>query len=216
MSRPSFGFWRIGPHPSDKLLNQESLVAKLREQAIGQEAVIELVSAVLKKLAVQNQKPLVILIPCPLGSDKPAIAAEALAEALETKLFRFYLEVYGESYSSRELFGCTKGYLGSELGGELPNALRHSKGRCILLLDEIEHSPLSLWPKLLAFFNQGSASDMLGTAIAPKETICLLTTSVLDYRISENPKAAAEILKQSGCFSLELLERIDQIIPFFK
>lgn len=215
--QPPLDFSRAIARTGGKLPDRETLAAKLREKVIGQEIAVDtLVRVVLGKLAAQkNPKPLVILLPGPTGTGKTEMS-KALAQALEAKLTRFDMGEYAESFKASNLFGSAKGYVGSEDGGALPSAIRQSKKRCVLLFDEVEKAHQSLWRQMLAFFDEGRTADTLGSVVAPKDTICLLTSNLQADKIGENPDAAKDILKQSGYFPPEFLGRIDKIIPLLR
>lgn len=215
--QPELNFDTIVPRIGGKLPEREELKSKLQTKVIGQESAIDtLVRVVLGKLAAhKSPKPLVVFLPGPTGTGKTEIS-KALADALECKLTRFDMGEYAESHKASNLFGSPKGYVGSTEGGALPNALRHSKRRCVLLFDEVEKAHLSLWRQLLAFFDEGRVSDTLGNVVAPKDTICLLTSNLEADNIGENPEAAKTILKQCGYFPPEFLGRIDKIIPLLR
>ena len=214
--QPELKFDTIRFNPGGKLPDREEFKAQLRKKVIGQEAAIDtLVRIVIGKLAAKNPKPLVIFLPGPTGTGKTEIS-KALAQALETKLTRFDMGEYAESHKASNLFGSPKGYVGSTDGGALPNALRKSKKRCVLLFDEVEKANRSLWRQMLAFFDEGRVSDTLGQTLAPKNTICLLTSNIEADKIAESPEAAKDIIKQSGYFPPEFLGRIDKVIPLLR
>ena len=214
--QPELQFDTIRFNFGGRLPDREELLAKLKQKVIGQEAAIDtLVRMVMSKLAAKNPKPLVIFLPGPTGTGKTELS-KALAEALETKYTRFDMGEYAESHKASNLFGSPKGYVGSTDGGALPNALRQSKKRCVLLFDEVEKAHSSLWRQMLAFFDEGRVSDTLGQCNAPKNTICLLTSNIEADKIAENPDSAKDIIKQCGYFPTEFLGRIDKVIPLLR
>ena len=214
--QPELKFDTIKFNPGGKLPDREELKANLKRKVIGQDLAIDvLVRVVLGKLASKNNKPLVVFLPGPTGSGKTELS-KALAEALESKLTRFDMGEYAESHKASNLFGSPKGYVGSTEGGALPNALRTSKKRCVLLFDEVEKAHQSLWRQLLAFFDEGRVSDTIGQTLAPKNTICLLTSNLEADKIAEHPEAAKDIIKQGRYFPPEFLGRIDKVIPLLR
>ena len=214
--QPELKFDTIKFNLNGKIPDREELKASLKKKVIGQsEAIDILVRVVLGKLASKNSKPLVVFLPGPTGSGKTELS-KALAEALESKLTRFDMGEYAESHKTSNLFGSPKGYVGSTEGGALANALRTSKKRCILLFDEVEKAHPSLWRQLLAFFDEGRVSDTLGQTLAPKNTICLLTSNLEADKIAENPDSAKDIIKQGRYFPPEFLGRIDKVIPLLR
>lgn len=205
--------WTIQPQQLS-LPTAEELTNALRQKVIGhQEPITNLVKLVRGKLAAQKSpKPLVILLPGPTGTGKTELS-KALAEALSITLQRCDMGEYGEEHKVANLFGSPLGYQGAEQGGWLPNTLRNNQQRCVLLFDEIEKAHTSIWRRMLAFFDEGRAGDANGTAIAPKDTICLLTTNLAGEQIAETPNRAKEILQKTGFLPPEFIGRIDKIIP---
>lgn len=216
LQQPELQFDSIKFNFGGKVPDREELKAQLKKKVIGQEQAINtLVKVVIAKLAAKNRKPLVVFLPGPTGTGKTELS-KALADALETKLVRFDMGEFAESHKASNLFGSPKGYVGSTEGGGLPNALRKSKKRCVILFDEVEKAHQSLWRQMLAFFDEGRVSDTLGQTLAPKNTICLLTSNIEADKIAENPEAAKDIIKLCGYFPPEFLGRIDRVIPLLR
>ena len=69
---------------------------------------------------------------------------------------------------------------------------------------------------MLAFFDEGRVSDTIGQTLAPKNTICLLTSNIEADKIADNPESAKDIIKQCGYFPPEFLGRIDKVIPLLR
>lgn len=214
--QPDLDFSRI-IRAGAKLPDRETLIAKLKQKVIGQEVAIDtLVRVVMGKLAAQKSvKPLVVMLPGPTGTGKTEIS-KALAEALGVKLIRFDMGEFAESFKASNLFGSAKGYVGSDEGGALAKEIRRSKKRFVVLFDEVEKAHQSLWPQMLAFFDEGRVTDTLGTVEAPKDTICLLTSNLQAEKIGANPELAKEILKEGRYFPPEFLGRINKIIPLLR
>lgn len=216
IEQPELDFSKIFA-PQDKYPTREELKAKLQSKVIGQTDAIDIISRVtLGKLAAKkNNKPLVIMLPGPTGSGKTEIS-KALAAALDTKLVRFDMGEFADSFKSSNLFGSAKGYAGSNEGGALPNAIRDSKTKCVILFDEVEKAHQSLWRQLLAFFDEGRVKDTLGQVVAPKNTICLLTSNIEAENIAKHPDRAKDLIKDCGFFPPEFVGRINKIVPLLR
>jgi len=204
---------------------KEELVASIQRNMIGQTDSIRMAATYVRgKLASKpspdgRSKPLVFLATGPTGTGKTEFA-KSLASALGVDMVRFDMGEYGEDMKVSNLFGSSKGYVGSEDGGDLPNAIRQvGKGankRLVILFDEVEKAHHSIWQKLLAFLDEGRAADSKGSEVAPKNTIVILTTNRMAEEIAKSPDSAKVLLIHDAYFSREMLGRIDKIIPFPK
>ncbi|MGA7955319.1 MAG: AAA family ATPase [Gloeobacterales cyanobacterium] len=199
---------------ADGIPSQEELVSQLTARVIGQNKAIDDLALFTRGWLSRKEggKPLVVLLPGPTGTGKTELC-KALAEALGTSLVRFDMGEFENSYKATNLFGSATGYLGSEQGGRLPNALRQSDQTVVILFDEVEKAYRDLWQGMLAFFDEGRVTDSLGTVVAPKNTICLMSTNLKADEIGDAPEKAEDILRESKHFSREFLGRVNKILP---
>ena len=199
---------------ADGIPSQEELVSQLSARVIGQNKAIDDLALFTRGWLSRKEggKPLVVMLPGPTGTGKTELC-KALAEALGTSLVRFDMGEFENSYKATNLFGSSVGYLGSEQGGQLPNAIRQSDGVLVVLFDEVEKAYRDLWQGMLAFFDEGRVTDSLGTVGAPKNTICLMSTNLKADEIGDAPEKAEDILRESKHFSREFLGRVNKILP---
>jgi ATP-dependent Clp protease ATP-binding subunit ClpA len=217
MAQPKLDFEKI-KRRTTKLPDRQQLTEHIKSQVIGQDSASEaLVKVVLGKLAMQQNasKPLVLLLPGPTGTGKTEIS-KTLASGLGTNLVRFDMNGYMDRFKATNLLGSSKGYVGGEDGGALPNALRQAKNPCVILFDEVEKADDSIWPEFLTFFDEGYITDSIGKAVAPKDTIILMTSNLASEEIAANPDRAKTIIKQTKVFSPEFLGRVDKVIPLLQ
>jgi hypothetical protein len=198
------------------VMSKDELIASIAKSVIGQRAAIETLATYVRgKIGARDtgkNKPLVFLLPGPTGTGKTEVS-KALAEALGTKLVRFDMGEYGDEFKASNLFGSPKGYIGSEDGGALPNAIRKGGRRLVILFDEVEKAHQSIWQKMLAFFDEGRTGDSKGEVTAPKDTILLMTTNRRAEEVANDPTAAREILRHDGYFSAEFMGRVEKVVP---
>lgn len=163
----------------------------------------------------------------PLGSflfiGKSGVGKTELARSLasimfdsEDKIIQFNMSEYMEKYSVSKLIGSAPGYIGYEKGGLLTESVR-IKPYSVVLFDEIEKANKDVVNILLQILDKGILTDSLGRRVNFKNTIIIMTSNLCPNSLSNDKlifnknNIQTELL---SFFSIEMLNRIDNIIKF--
>jgi len=209
------------------MLDADGLAAALRAKVVGQDPVCnDLAPQLRRRLALtQRSRPVgVFLFAGPPGTGKTYLA-KVLAKELGRKLLHFDMAQFAAgSHSATQLFGMTKGYVGSDSYGKLTGGLRDHP-EAVVLLDEIEKAHPEVMKGFLTAWNDGfvtEASD--GKQIATTRAIFVLTSNAATDALSQLQKdlgGDADALRQASvnalrehAFAPEALNRIDRIFVF--
>ena len=220
---------RITGVPIQRMLEEEAakllhLEDRLHERVIGQERAITALAEAIRRSRVglsDPKRPIgSFLFLGPTGVGKTEVA-KGLAELLfddEGALVRVDMSEYMEKHSVSRLIGAPPGYVGHEDGGQLTEAVRKRPYR-VVLLDEIEKAHPDVWNILLQVLDDGRLTDGQGRVVSFRNTVILMTSNLGSQEIQDairsggDPEKAA-LRALTGIIRPELINRIDEIIPF--
>jgi ATP-dependent Clp protease ATP-binding subunit ClpB len=163
----------------------------------------------------------------PSGVGKTELA-KALAEFLfddEQSLTRLDMSEFMEKHMAQRLVGAPPGYVDSEEGGFLTEAVRR-RPYSVLLFDEVEKAHSDVFNLLLQVLDDGRLTDGRGRTANFSNTVVIMTSNVGSKRLLEtDPKlfgtpegleALREVLQEElrAFLKPEFLNRIDDVVLF--
>lgn len=171
---------KINQSESEKLLTIEDT---LHERLIGQSLAVTAVSKAVRRARVglgDPKRPIASFIFAgPTGVGKTELT-KALAEFMfdsEKSLIRFDMSEFMEKHTVAKLIGSPPGYVGSQDGGQLTEAVR-LRPYSIVLFDEIEKAHPDIFNVFLQILDDGRLTDSSGKTVNFKNTIIVLTTNL--------------------------------------
>jgi len=163
----------------------------------------------------------------PSGVGKTELA-KALAEFLfddEQSLTRLDMSEFMEKHMAQRLVGAPPGYVDSEEGGFLTEAVRR-RPYSVLLFDEVEKAHIDVFNLLLQVLDDGRLTDGRGRTADFSNTVVIMTSNIgskrlleTDPRLFETPEgveALRDVLQEElrALLRPEFLNRIDDIVLF--
>lgn len=209
---------------TEKLLKMED---HLRERVVGQDSAVHLISKAVRRGRVGLRdpgKPIgSFLCLGPTGVGKTELA-KALAEFLfddENALVRLDMSEFMEKGSVWRLIGSPTGFVDSESGGMLTEAIRR-RPFSVVLFDEVEKAHPDTFNILLQVLDDGRLSDNRGQLANFSDTVIVMTSNIGAPRILEATESGAsdEALREEiqeelkKHFRPEFLNRIDDVLIF--
>jgi ATP-dependent Clp protease ATP-binding subunit ClpB len=217
----------------DRLLQMEG---HLTQRVVGQDLAVSAVSKAVRRGRVglrDARRPIgSFLFLGPTGVGKTELA-KALAEFLfddDASLTRLDMSEFMEKHMVARLLGSPPGYVDSEEGGFLTEAVRR-RPYSVVLFDEMEKAHPDVFNILLQVLDDGRLTDSRGQLAHFADTVVIMTSNVggrviLDHEFPVDEadeaadKASREALRSKldqelrSHFRPEFLNRIDDVVIF--
>jgi ATP-dependent Clp protease ATP-binding subunit ClpB len=213
---------------ADKLIRME---ARLVQRVVGQDEALRAIAKAVRRGRVGLRDPgkpigsFLFLGPSGVGKTE---LAKALAEFLfddEAALTRLDMSEFMERHMAQRLVGAPPGYVDSEQGGFLTEAVRR-RPYSVLLFDEVEKAHADVFNLLLQLLDDGRLTDGRGRTADFSNTVVIMTSNIGAKRILETEarlletddgrEALRDVLLDElrSFFRPEFLNRIDDVIVF--
>lgn len=198
------------------------LEGKLKQVVFGQDNAIEgLVLAIKRARAglTSESKPVGnFLFAGPTGVGKTEVSRQ-LASILGLELVRFDMSEYMEKHSVSRLVGAPPGYIGSDQGGLLTDAIIRNP-HSVLLMDEIEKAHPEIFNILLQVMDNACLTDSSGRKADFRNVILIMTSNVGSEGLhgkaigfTNSPTSAGRGAIERH-FRPEFRNRLDMIVDF--
>lgn len=125
----------------------------------------------------------VMFLAGPTGTGKTELA-KTLTELLfgdPRAYIRFDMSEFSAEHADQRLIGAPPGYIGSDMGGELTNAIRE-KPFSVVLFDEIEKAHPRILDKFLQILDDGVITSGRGERVYFSESVIIFTSNLGIYK----------------------------------
>jgi ATP-dependent Clp protease ATP-binding subunit ClpA len=198
----------------------KSLETNMKKSVFGQDEAIDKIAKAIKinraGLGDLNKPVGSFLFTGTTGVGKTEVAKE-LAKVMGINFERFDMSEYSEAHTISRLIGAPAGYVGSDKGGLLTEAIKKNP-YCVLLLDEIEKAHPELMNILLQVMDNATLTDNNGVKSDFQNVILILTSNlgtkesnVMGFE-KDNSANADKAVK--SFFAPEFINRLDEVVRF--
>ena len=206
---------------AQKLLQMED---RLRERVVGQDHAVSALSKAVRRGRVGLRDPkrpigsFLFLGPTGVGKTELAKTLAAFLFDDEAALTRLDMSEFMEKHMVARLLGAPPGYVDSEEGGFLTEAVRR-RPYSVILFDEVEKAHPDVFNILLQVLEDGRLSDSRGRVAHFRDTVIIMTSNVGSELILEHQgsdEALHERIEERlhDYFRPEFLNRVDEILIF--
>jgi ATP-dependent Clp protease ATP-binding subunit ClpC len=183
---------------AEEIARLKEMEAQLKDQVIGQDSSIEIVSKAVRRARAGLKDPSrpigTFLFLGPTGVGKTYLANK-LGEFMfgsQDHVIRIDMSEFMEKHNVSRLIGSPPGYVGYEEGGQLTDLVRR-RSYCLILLDEIEKAHPDVFNMLLQIFDDGHLTDAKGRKVDFRNTVIIMTSNV-----------GSELIQNGGNFGFSL------------
>ena len=218
----------------ERMTRLREMPAFLRQQIRGQDPHIASICRAIQAKAMgflPRTKPLVVLLMGNTGCGKTETVNQVSRFMFHgQEPVRENMQEFSERHSGAKLIGAPPGYVRSDEGGRLVEALKQ-RPYSMVLLDEIEKAHPNVLSLLLQFFDEGRITDGQGTTIDIRESFIFMTSNIGGFYLDEirqtgfvpgggtQHQQIASAQKERlralrKYFSPELISRLNEIVVF--
>ncbi|MEI8044051.1 MAG: AAA family ATPase, partial [Verrucomicrobiota bacterium] len=158
----------------------------------------------------------VMFLAGPTGTGKTELA-KTITELLfgdERAYIRFDMSEFNHEHADQRLIGSPPGYIGSDMGGELTNAIRE-KPFCVVLFDEIEKAHPRILDKFLQILDDGVLTSGRGERVYFSESVIVFTSNLGIYKSDDEGRRVLNVKVDDPYDVVERRVR-DEITNYFK
>ncbi len=187
----------------------------LKSQIIGQDAVINSLLQVTKKitLGLKDDFPYSMLFVGPSGVGKTMLVKE-YSKYMKIPLIRLDMSEYRESHTISKIIGSPPGYVGYDDFDSILDKIKNNP-YSIVLLDEIEKACVEVTNLFLQVLDEGIMTDAHGNKVSFKNTIIIMTSNIGSEKesIGFNNSQGTEY-EIRNILTTPFVNRINQICKF--
>jgi len=215
--------------PASKMMEEEAqkllhMEDRLRERVVGQDHAVSALSKAVRRGRVGLRDPkrpigsFLFLGPTGVGKTELAKTLAAFLFDDEAALTRLDMSEFMEKHMVARLIGAPPGYVDSEEGGFLTEAVRR-RPYSVVLFDEVEKAHPDVFNILLQVLEDGRLSDSRGRVAHFRDTVIIMTSNVGSELILEHEgsdEALNELIEERlhDYFRPEFLNRVDEVLIF--